>query len=687
MFTNNISSFDGNGASIAELIERYCTPSEKEKGKYQCPVCEGQNLQFNKKGEWNCWNDPSSEHRSDIAKWLNEQERQQNPGQGNGTSLRRKTRRVSKKERDRALAVETAVSISEIETKVEELAYQFDPSHGVTEAKLLVEIAEWARKAGCDAFAAKKLLQEKLKTHPARELASDEKVKLAKRYDKINQIWGDRLRLNARTDMIELDGKPFEHLGILRVQLATDHNFECSKADFDDIVLSIGQRNLYDPIQQYLDDVSSRHTDASILDGLAARYFGTEAPIYEAFIRKTLIAAVARAYEPGCSVQHVPILQGKQGTFKSTFFKVLAGEKWFDDTMTNGTQKDVDERLKLHRFWFVEWAELETVFKKKDISSVKSFITTTFDHVRKPYGRTMIESDRRSILVGTTNEDAFLRDPTGNRRFWIIPVQKHIPIERLEAERDQIWAAAVHAYNSGEKWHLTSEEEVIASEIASEFEDYDIWEESIERWLDRPGTTSTSVSEILTQVFNFETGQIDRKHQMRVVNCLKRLGWSLVRKGKKREKFWVKKIEDLPEEVGHVGLPKPEPLKNMDVQVDRRGRPTGRPTVDRPHFEQVDRPLGRPTPEVEVGLPRRSTQNPYEQRISAEVDRPDRPFPYNFQKNDDLKIGDQVYVLPRNASGVIKQIKDDFCHVETENGMTWQPIAQLRPNRRDGDEP
>lgn len=691
MLNNNISSFDSNGASIPELIQLYCVPSGKEKGKFQCPVCEGENLQFNKKGEWNCWNDDSSEHRKEIAKHLNGLWKQENPGQNNSTSLRQKSKRVSKKERDRALAVEAAVAVSEVEMMVEELVYQFDPAHGVTEAKLLNEIAAKAKKAGHDVFAAKKLLQEKLKTHPAREMAIDEKCKLAKRYDKINQIWGDRIRLNARTDMIELDGKPFEHLGILRVQLATNHNFECSKADFEDIVLSIGQRNLYDPMQEYLDDVSSRYTDISILDGFASRYFGTDAPIYEAFIRKTLIAAVARAYEPGCSVQHVPILQGKQGTFKSTFFKVLAGEKWFDDTMTNGTQKDVDERLKLHRFWFVEWAELETVFKKKDISSVKSFITTTFDHVRKPYGRTMIESDRRSILVGTTNEDAFLRDPTGNRRFWIIPVQKHIPIEHLEAERDQIWAAAVHAYRNGEKWHLTSEEEVIASEIASEFEDYDIWEESIERWLDLTGATSISSSEILIQVFKFEAGQIDRKHQMRVSNCLKRLGWEVKLKGKRRERIWLKKSSDVPNEVSQVSLPIQESLENIGFQVERPSRETGRETVERPHShqverphsDQVDRPLGRETSKTEVDLPSLSTQNGCGERVSEQVERPERPILYNKQKNEVIKVGDCVYVLPRKAFGSVVEIADDYCRVESETFTIWQPITQLRVAGKD----
>ncbi|NEP19743.1 MAG: hypothetical protein F6J97_23125 [Leptolyngbya sp. SIO4C1] len=92
----------------------------------------------------------------------------------------------------------------------------------------------------------------------------------------------------------------------------------------------------------------------------------------------------------------------------------------FDDSV--GSVSDKDERLKLHKSWFVEWAELEVVFRRKDVSAVKAFITTQTDQIRPPYGRAVMEFPRPSIIVGTTNFDEFLADPTGNRRFWVIGI-------------------------------------------------------------------------------------------------------------------------------------------------------------------------------------------------------------------------------------------------------------------------
>jgi len=359
--------------------------------------------------------------------------------------------------------------------------------------------------------------------------------------------------------------------------------------------ISLAKQESYDPVAQYLTTVAQAHQGSAILEELARRYFGTIDPIYEALIRKTLIAAVARVFQPGCNVQHALILQGPQGYFKSTFFKLLCGEQFFDDTM--GSANDKDERLKLHRFWFIEWAELEALFRRKDISTVKAFITTAYDNIRPPYGRTTVTYNRRSIIVGTTNEDDFLRDPTGNRRFWVIPVQKPIPIARLEQERDQIWAAAVHAYRAGEQWHLSQEEAAIAAEVANEFEDTDPWESYIEQWLEATNQIFYSINEILEQLFRLEPSEIDRKQQMRVAQCLKKLGWEKSYKGKDRKRGWVKKSSFLSLEVDQVDLSYSEALTDNSFWGDLPGDLPIDPPLDL--LSQVD--LCRP-PRIDLPL-------------------------------------------------------------------------------------
>jgi predicted P-loop ATPase len=102
-------------------------------------------------------------------------------------------------------------------------------------------------------------------------------------------------------------------------------------------------------------------------------------------------------------------------------------------TTALGAVSDKDERLKMHRAWFVEWSELETVFSRRDVSATKAFLSSSVDALRPPYHRDTQDFPRASIIVGSTNEDEFLSDKTGNRRFWVIPVKKKIDVEQLSS--------------------------------------------------------------------------------------------------------------------------------------------------------------------------------------------------------------------------------------------------------------
>jgi predicted P-loop ATPase len=255
------------------------------------------------------------------------------------------------------------------------------------------------------------------------------------------------------------------------------------------------------------------------LDNIAQSYFGVSEPIYQTFVRKSLIGAVARALSPGCKLDTALILQGKQGFKKSTFFKILAGD-YFDDSL--GSVSDKDERLKLHRSWFIEWSELESIFKRRDVSQTKAFLSSSIDAVRPPYCRDTQDFARASIIVATTKKDEFLSDETGNRRFWIIPVKKRIDTKMLRQERDAIWAAAVLAYKSGEQWWLDYEDEEKAETLAGEFRTSDPWMDTI--------TNYTEYREWLLMGDLLNHLQVDlsrqeRSHQMRVASILKLLGW------------------------------------------------------------------------------------------------------------------------------------------------------------------
>ncbi|MBD1859286.1 MULTISPECIES: VapE domain-containing protein [Leptolyngbya] len=334
---------------------------------------------------------------------------------------------------------------------------------------------------------------------------------------------GDRLRFNTLKKQVELDGKPIQ-VGTARVELTLNESLQFkTKTEFEGILVKVAKRNSYSPIVEYLDRVSKEHGDSiQILGKIAERYFGQHEPIYNSMLKRFLISAVARAYNPGSKVDTALILQGKQGAGKSTFFKLLAGgNQYFDDSL--GNVSDKDEKLKLHRVWFVEWAELETVFRRKDVASTKAFLSSSTDFVRPPYGRDTEEMLRSSVIVGTTNQDEFLSDSTGNRRFWVIPVLKDIDTELLEAERDRIWAAAVALYKSGEQHWLTDLEEVAASGIAEQFQTSDPWTDPVLSYTgDRDFVTT---KEILDKPLQIEVSKQDKASQMRVAEILKKAGW------------------------------------------------------------------------------------------------------------------------------------------------------------------
>ncbi|MBD2429380.1 VapE domain-containing protein, partial [Phormidium sp. FACHB-1136] len=372
-------------------------------------------------------------------------------------------------------------------------------------------------------------------------------------YHRVKQQVGDRLRFNQLTKRIELDGEALD-LDDLQVSLAVNHNIQVPDAQFQKIVSNIARDNAYSPVAEYLDQVAQTHGNSTaILDDLATRYLGTDHPLHNTYIRKTLIAAVARAYVPGCQVDTACILQGGQGDFKSTFFKTLASREWFDDSM--GSSSDKDERLKLHMVWFVEWAELEAVFKRKDVATVKAFITCSRDLVRPPYGRETKELDRPSIFVGTTNEKEFLADSTGNRRFWVIPVRREIDTTTLQQERDAIWAAAVAAYRAGEKWWLTKEEQAQSNELNQEYAMQDPWHEVVATYVSSMDASEVTTKQILDHALRIDLDKQDRRAQMRVSTILKQLGWTskLKRVGGVPTRIWFYANEEKKSFFGEVG--------------------------------------------------------------------------------------------------------------------------------------
>ncbi|MCC8136224.1 MAG: virulence-associated E family protein [Ruminococcus sp.] len=201
------------------------------------------------------------------------------------------------------------------------------------------------------------------------------------------------------------------------------------------------------------------------LDRLLIDYLGAaDTPYTRTVTRKAFTAAVARAMDPGCKYDTMLILSGPQGIGKSTLLDKMS-KGWFNDGIRTFEGKEASELLQ--GVWLVEIGELDA-FRQSDVSRIKQFLSLRADRFRAAYGRHVKDIPRCCVFFGTTNTSAFLRDRTGNRRFWPVDVGVEKHSKRvwtdLDGEIDQIWAEAVMRWRLGESLFLTGDVEESAKE-------------------------------------------------------------------------------------------------------------------------------------------------------------------------------------------------------------------------------
>lgn len=313
-----------------------------------------------------------------------------------------------------------------------------------------------------------------------------EEAKLRRpRTDKLTQVVALllHLRYNLLSNRIELNGEPIhgDYLSSLYLELAENHAIDVSKERAIDAAMRVAHQNSYHPVQDYLNGITVQLSSEewASLDLLC---FGREDPSGWGLIhlQRQLIGLVARAQKPGCELHTCLVLQSdEQGIGKSRFWKVLGGP-WFSDSL--GDLRDVrEDRLQLHSAWIHEWGEIDNVMGKRESETLKRFITSSRDDVRRPYGRGTEQLLRSCGLVGTTNRRDFIKDPTGNRRFPILQV-KTVNLDWVGENRDRIWGSAMAAYKSGKSWHYSSEEARMVSAQAMEYAAADPLREALESW-------------------------------------------------------------------------------------------------------------------------------------------------------------------------------------------------------------
>lgn len=319
----------------------------------------------------------------------------------------------------------------------------------------------------------------------------------------------------------------------------------------DHAIKMVAEKRRFHPVRDYL--AGLRWDGVPRISRWLVDHCGADDSAYTQGVgRAWLISAVARAMHPGCKVDHVLILQGAQGLGKSTMFKVLAGADWFSDSEIKFGDKDAMQRLRGK--WMIELPELGAL-NRAEVSDVKAFITSTHDDYRASYGRNDERYPRTCVFGGTTNDAKFLKDTTGNRRFWVVQCRK-ADWCAIESLRDQLWAEAMTAYRNGEQWWLTADLEQAAAEEQSQWEAEDSWEQAIDKWLAgdppellergvpgarRPPSDFT-IGDVLTGALGIETGRQTPGDSKRAGALLKRRGYESrqVRRDGKQPRVYTK---------------------------------------------------------------------------------------------------------------------------------------------------
>ena len=256
-----------------------------------------------------------------------------------------------------------------------------------------------------------------------------------------------------------------------------------------------------------------------------------------------MVGAVARVMQPGAQVDHVLVLAGQQGAGKTQTARILALEpEYFLGNLPDLRNKDA--ALVLPGRWIVELAELSAV-RRAEVESTKSFITQCEDTYRPPYGRRSVSIPRQCVFLGTTNETCFLRDRTGNRRWWPVSVGT-VYLDLLRKEVEQLWAEAVHLYQSGRPWHLTGEDLKLAEEAQAERVALTEVDVAVAEYLSQLPSDRVCTRDVMRDALHLDPLSSSYAEQAQrlgsqVANAMTAAGWQrLKRKGKGRDRIYVR---------------------------------------------------------------------------------------------------------------------------------------------------
>jgi len=346
---------------------------------------------------------------------------------------------------------------------------------------------------------------------------------------------GYSFRLNEAGDTIEVNGKRLDdfELATIRARMRAE-GFSADAVD--DIIKMMAAQNRYHPIRSYLISNGMNWDGRSHILTLAAHFLDATTPhkMFEIWLRKWLIGAVAKAMDGRRHQNAMLVLDGPQGIGKSTFAKWLCSplpDYYLDDAIN---PSDKDSHIRLATYWIWEVGELGATMRRSDVEALKAFISRQVVTVRRPYARLDMVKPALASMIGTVNNSAgILADSTGNRRFWVATIQE-IDWNYTNLDPNQVWAEAFTAYTNGETWYLTPDERAKSEENNDQYRVPNIIEGYLHKYFyiePQNHNKWTATNEIVARLIDMGyKGASSRSVAMDVASTLKELGLEKTRR-------------------------------------------------------------------------------------------------------------------------------------------------------------
>lgn len=370
----------------------------------------------------------------------------------------------------------------------------------------------------------------------------DSATRILEKYPSLEgRIWLDEFTGDVMTDLGGDKQRLWTDYDTGLLQIAMQRSLNLQSMAFDTVhraVLCVAYKNRRHPVKEWL--AVTQWDGVARVERFFEQYMGaTDTEFVRAVSKNFFIAMVARIFSPGCKMDNMVVLEGNQGVRKSSALKVLCGD-WFtecNEPVERGNNKDFFAVLQGKML--VEIAELDS-FSRADVKRIKAIVSTATDRYRPAYGRMTGNFPRTSIFVGTTNEDHYLEDPTGGRRFWPIKTGK-MDLESIARDRAQLFAEAFELYKSGASWWQVPSEEARAEQEARR--KIDPWEDVIGNWLGLPRICDVTSQVIARDALELSIQGLEQRQMMRIAACMKALGYEnkvAWHKGR-ASRVWVKR--------------------------------------------------------------------------------------------------------------------------------------------------